>query len=302
MRSLVLILTVIMSYNVENFFHPEHDSLKNDYEFTADGDRHWSFSRYNAKAEAIARVIVNVGELTNAPMIVGLCEVENDQCLKKLTYLLRNCRYDFVHYESADDRGIDVAMLYRKELFKVLCSRPVPVFLDSLTHTRDILYIKGVADQDTLHLMVCHFPSQLGGAQASAWKRAKAKAVLQALTDSIYREDKNPKIVVMGDFNGEPKDDINGLRNVMVGTKMKSYKYHGQWSCIDQFYLSPAMDSIATPSVYDAEWLQEEDTKYLGLKPKRTWVGYKYNKGGFSDHLPILLDINFSTNHLLFPK
>lgn len=293
MSSLVLILFTLMSYNVENFFHPAHDTLKNDYEFTADGTRHWTFTRYNNKAEAIARVIVNAGELYDAPMVVGLCEVENELCLKKLTYLLRNYRYDYVHYESPDDRGIDVAMLYRREQLEVVSSRPVTVFLDSLTHTRDILYIKGVIqgvdNKDTLHLMVCHLPSQRGGTQASEWKRIAAKKVIQALTDSIYREDTNAKIVVMGDFNGEPKNDIRGLRNAMVGTKMKTYKYKGLWSCLDQFYLSPAIDSTATVRVFDAEWLQEEDTKYLGLKPKRTWVGYKYQKGGFSDHLPILL-------------
>ncbi len=289
MSSLVLILFTLMSYNVENFFHPEHDSLKNDYEFTADGSRHWSYTRYNNKAEAIARVIVNAGETNNPPMIVGLYEIENEACCKKLTYILRNCHYDYVHYESPDDRGIDVAMLYRKEQFEVLSSRSVTIFLDSLTRTRDVLYIKGVTEQDTLHFMFCHLPSQRGGTQASEWKRIAAKKVIQALTDSIYREDTNAKIVVMGDFNGEPKNDIRGLRNAMVGTKMKTYKYKGLWSCLDQFYLSPAMDSTATVHVFDAEWLQEEDTKYLGLKPKRTWVGYKYQKGGFSDHLPILL-------------
>lgn len=289
MSSLVLILFTLMSYNVENFFHPEHDSLKNDYEFTADGSRHWSYTRYNNKAEAIARVIVNAGETNNPPMIVGLYEIENEACCKKLTYILRNCHYDYVHYESPDDRGIDVAMLYRKEQFEVLSSRSVTIFLDSLTRTRDILYIKGVTEQDTLHFMFCHLPSQRGGTQASEWKRIAAKKVIQSLTDSIYREDIHAKIVVMGDFNGEPKDDIKGLRNAMMGTKMKTYKYKGLWSCLDQFYLSPAIDSTATVRVFDAEWLQEEDTKYLGLKPKRTWVGYKYQKGGFSDHLPILL-------------
>ncbi len=290
MSSLLLILFTLMSYNVENFFHPEHDSLKNDYEFIVDGTRHWSYTRYNAKAEAIARVIVNAGELNDPPTIVGLCEVENEACCKKLTYILRNCRYDYVHYESPDERGIDVAMLYRKEQFEVLSSRPVRVWLDSLTHTRDILYVKGVVNKsDTLHLMVCHLPSQLGGTQASAWKRAAAKAVIQGLTDSIYISHPQAKIIVMGDMNGEPTNDIQGLTNAMVGTKMMSYKYKGLWSCIDQFYLSPTIDSTATVRVFDADWLQEEDTKYLGLKPKRTWIGYKYQKGGFSDHLPILL-------------
>jgi hypothetical protein len=103
----------------------------------------------------------------------------------------------------------------------------------------------------------------------------------------------------MGDFNGKPKEDLRGLKNRMIVENQKSkveshgtHKYHGRWSCLDQFYTSPALDSLSTVRIYDAEWVQEPDEKYLGLRPKRTFNGFRYQQDGFSDHLPIVLMIN----------
>ena len=283
----------IVSYNVENFFHPEHDSLKNDWEFTKEGTRHWNYTRYNTKAENIARVIVNMsGWDTTA--IIGLCEVENEKCVKSLCWYLKNYGYRYIHYESKDERGIDVALLYQPKLFQVIQSKPLFVELKDSDYTRDILYVEGVYNQmDTLYLMLCHLPSQLGGEKASEWKREKAKAVIQHTTDSILSIHTTAKIVVMGDMNTSPKEDIQGLNNLMLPIQKHqkgTHKYQGIWTCLDQFYISNALLEHTKAYIYDAEWIQEEDKKYLGLKPKRTFIGYRYQKG-FSDHLPIYLDI-----------
>ena len=111
----------IVSYNVENLFHPKHDSVmidslwveKDDWEWTPEGERRWSYTRYERKIESIARVLTNIGEWDGVD-IAGLQEVENAACLRKLCYLLRLGEYDFVHYESPDPRGIDVALIYKK--------------------------------------------------------------------------------------------------------------------------------------------------------------------------------------------
>ena len=163
--------------------------------------------------------------------------------------------------------------------------------------TRDILYVCARVDKkDTLHLFVCHLPSRRGGAAETEWKREAVKKILQGAVDSVLAIEPQAKIVIMGDFNGEPKEDLSGLRNRMVVESQKSkveshgtHKYHGRWSCLDQFYTSPALDSLSTVRIYDAEWVQEPDEKYLGLRPKRTFNGYRYQKDGFSDHLPIVL-------------
>lgn len=285
----------IISYNVENLFHPEHDSLKNDIEFTPEGNKHWTYYRYKIKAENIARVIANISKW-DTPMIIGLCEIENDKCLKKLCWLFKNYNYKYIHYESNDERGIDVALLYQPELFQIIQSKPLHVELANNDFTRDILYVEGVYNQiDTLYLMLCHLPSQLSGQKASEWKREKAKAVIQQTTDSILREHETAQIVVMGDMNTVPKEDIEGLNNLMLPIQKQrkgTHKYQGIWTCLDQFYVSSALLERTKANIYDAEWIQEEDKKYLGLRPKRTFIGYRYQKG-FSDHLPIYLDITF---------
>ena len=307
----------VVSYNVENLFHPKHDSVmidslwveKDDWEWTAEGERRWSYTRYERKVENIARVLTNIGEWEGVD-IAGLQEVENAACLRKLCYTLRRGEYDFVHYESPDPRGIDVALVYKKSRVDTLRTKNLsiqtPPDLPSREEklvTRDILYVCAQVDKkDTLHLFVCHLPSQRGGAAESEWKRDAVKKVLQGAVDSVLAIEPQAKIVIMGDFNGEPQppeggwvtgDGLRGVRyqEPVNGKETGTHKYHGRWSCLDQFYTSPALDSLSTVRIYDAEWVQEPDEKYLGLKPKRTFNGFRYQKDGFSDHLPIVLMI-----------
>lgn len=297
MHLLAALLVVIVNYNVENLFHPAHDSLKDDIEWTAEGERHWSYTRYYRKVENIARVLTNIGEWDGVD-IVGLQEVENALCVKRLCYTLRKGEYDFVHYDSPDRRGIDVALIYKKGRVDTLKSERLKVKGErdgETLITRDILYVSAMMDKrDTMHFFVCHLPSQRGGAAESQWKRDQAKRVLQNAIDSVLAVDKHAKIVVMGDMNEAPKEDLRGVTNERMKELTKegygTHKYQGRWTCLDQFYLSPALDRVSTVSIYDAEWIQEADEKYLGLKPKRTYNGFHY-QNGYSDHLPIVLRI-----------
>lgn len=303
----------IVSYNVENLFHPEHDTIlkderirglegeriidKDDYEWTPEGERRWSYTRYYRKEDNIARVLTSMGEWSGVD-IVGLQEIENAAVVKRLCYTMRRNEYDFVHYESPDPRGIDVALIYKKSRVDTIRTRKLSCEERELK-TRDILYVCAQVDkQDTLHLFVCHLPSQRGGKAESEWKRKAAKEVLQTAIDSVFALHSDAKIIVMGDMNSEPKNDLKGLVNRMVvesqKSKVKNYgthKYQGRWTCLDQFYTSTNLQKISAVSIYDAEWIQEPDEKYLGLKPKRTYNGFHY-QNGYSDHLPIQLILN----------
>ena len=279
----------VVSYNVENLFHPKHDTVagieKEDLEWTPEGERRWSYSRYYRKVENIARVLTNIGEWPGVD-IVGLQEVENALCVKRLCTTLRRGEYDFVHYESPDRRGIDVTLLYKKARIDTIATRAIRV---SELMTRDILYVCARVDKrDTMHVFVCHLPSQRGGKAESEWKRQAAKQVLQQAVDSVYGTNPNAKIIVMGDMNsGDLR--MRGLED----ERMKgegTHKYQGRWTFLDHFYVSPSIDSISEARIYDAEWIQETDEKYMGLKPKRTYNGFRY-QNGFSDHLPIVLTI-----------
>ena len=283
----------IVSYNIENLFDYEHDTLKNDSSFLPDGDRHWTYYRYQTKLDRIAQVIVNISGWESAEM-VGLCEVENERCVRDLCYRLKRFHYKFVHYESADERGIDVALLYDSTKVKILDSKPLRVDLQGDV-TRDILYVEAlVGNQDTLYAMVCHLPSQLGGTAATEGKRNAVKQVLKQQVDSILRVQSEAKIVVMGDMNSDARDDLQGMSNMMIGCEKEgkgTHKYKGMWSCLDQFYLSTTLKNNANVIIFSPEWLLEEDTKYLDYQPKRTYVGYRYHDG-YSDHLPVVLRVS----------
>ena len=283
----------IISYNVENLFDCQHDTLKNDSSFLPDGMHHWTYYRYQIKLDRIAQVIVNISGWESAAL-VGLCEVENTRCLRDLCYRLKRFHYKYVHYESDDERGVDVALLYDSTKVKVLKSKPLKVDLNG-DRTRDVLYACCLLNKrDTIHTMVCHLPSQLGGGATTHWKRQAAKQVIQQQIDSIYSVHPEATIVVMGDMNSEAKDDLQGMNNLMIGLAKEgkgTHKYHGIWSCLDQFYVSSRLLEKAGARIFAPAWLQEEDTKYLDLQPKRTYVGFRYHDG-YSDHLPIVLHVS----------
>ncbi len=283
----------IISYNVENFFDATHDTLKNDYEYLAQGNRHWTYTRFERKAEHIAQVLANISGFST-PVIIGLCEVENEQCMQLLCRKMPHFPYKYVITDSPDQRGVDVALLYDSTAFTLIETHSLTVDLKNAT-TRDILYAKGtIHTNDTLHIFLCHLPAMLGGRAASQWKRERAKTILQQHIDSITLTTPSPQIIVMGDMNDEPKNDLQRMTNKMITLQKEGQgteKFQGHWSCLDQFYVSTNLDSLAVVSIYNADFLQEEDDKYGGRQPKRTFKGFHYQRDGYSDHLPIVMHI-----------
>ncbi|MBQ0124437.1 MAG: endonuclease [Bacteroidales bacterium] len=273
----VLLEVTVMFWNVENYFDPFDDPLKNDDDFTPEGVKHWTWRRFERKRDGIAKTIISTADGFGAlPVIVGLAEVENKMVLRQLVDKspLEGFGYGFIHRESPDKRGIDVALLYRKAAFKVFK-------VDSLRvksfPTRDILYVKGMlASGDTLHAIVVHLPSKLGGEKASGGRRDEALAVLDSCLDSIRTVRPEAKIIVMGDFNDGPESRKEG-----------TIKFQGVWETIDRFMV---YNLNVSEAVYRPYFLLEEDKTYMGMKPRRTFIGPRYN-GGLSDHLPIVLKI-----------
>ena len=303
MRQFVLIVTflfsvsalaevTIMSYNVENFFNPAVDSLNPDREYTPNGSRRWSAKRFHRKAEQVASVIA-ASVPDEYPDIVALNEVEDAQCLTRLCRKMPHYPYRFIHFDSPDHRGIDVAMLYDSVRLRPLAVRPITVSLPQVA-TRDILYASFVVDRrDTLHVFACHLPSQLGGQKASQWKRDSVKSLLHHHTDSILSLSPAANIVICGDMNMSPKDDLPALHNLMLtlDSDLGSHKYRGSWTCLDQFYVSDNLLPVSSADIFAASWLLEEDRPFLSVRPKRTFAGFRYVPNGYSDHLPIILKI-----------
>lgn len=292
----------ILFWNTENLFDYKDDPKKNDNEFLPDATRRWTYFRYRDKLKNLAKGIVASGD-EYVPDLVGLCEVENDSCLYDLTRRspLKEAGYRYVMTDSPDQRGIDVALLYQRGSFKLLQHQSIRIPFKQVKKapTRDILHVVGkVVSGDTLDVWVVHYPSRRGGKAKSEPYRLLVAEILKHAVDSVMQVRQNPNVVIMGDFNDGPSSPVmkklcsdGRLVNLMQGKKEGTYRYRGAWEILDQFLVS---ENVRTKNaeVLLHPFLLEEDEKYGGNKPFRTYNGMRY-QGGFSDHLPIILDLQF---------
>ncbi len=306
----------ILFYNTENFFDCENDTTKSDEEYLANADRNWTPQRFHLKAERLAKVIVAAGKW-DAPLLVGLCEIENRDVLEALvkTDPLTGIHYKIIQQDSPDPRGIEVALLYRSDLFHPFDYKVIPVndTQNPKFRTRDILKVVGtLGNNDTLTVYVNHWPSRYGGIMETQRYRAMAARILRAAIDNDLSENSNRKIVCMGDFNDTPTDQSidgqleakplqtaksNQLINLSANwltNDILTIKSKYRWEIFDQFIVSSGfMNSkhgilYLNAEIFKESFLLEKDFTYGGVKPKRTYQGFKYHNG-FSDHLPIVL-------------
>ena len=300
---LSLLLTgflTLVELNCENLFDCKHDTLKQDTEWLPEGKRQWTPARYWRKLNHIGQEILSCQE-DGVPDLVALVEVENDSCLFDLTRrsLLRGAGYEYLMTESPDVRGIDVALLYQPMTFRPICYDYLDIKpLKGMRPTRDILYVKGeTLKGDTLHVFVVHAPSRYAGEKRSQPNR---QLIADRLVGTIRRLPVDAKVMIVGDFNDGANDpalrflEDNGMHNVTAqaqgshGAKA-TYRYQGLWQSIDHIFVSSVLlNSIEQSFINDAPFLLEEDKKYGGVKPLRTYNGYRYQHG-FSDHLPLVV-------------
>ena len=262
--------------------------------------------RYWAKLNHLGQEIV--AQSNPIPDFVAMCEVENDSVMFDLTRrsLLRNAGYEYVMTSSPDERGIDVALLYQPASFSLLHSQSIRIKpLPDTRPTRDILYASGlIITGDTLHVFGVHAPSRRGGEVASRPYRLHVADRLAAAVDSIYAESRDAKIIVAGDFNDYAdspalkrlyQHHLINISHDARGTHgaKATYRWHGEWRSLDQIMCSPSMAAAKQKcQIGDLPFLLEDDEKYGGKKPYRTYLGPRY-LGGYSDHLPLLVQFAF---------
>lgn len=309
-------------YNLENLFDLEDDSLTRDESFTPEGENHYSYGRYSKKMNAIAKTLLALGGW-RPPEIIGLCEVESRWVMEGLTQYssLKNAGYEIIHQDSPDRRGIDIACIYLPERFNLILYKYFEVNfpLDPERRTRDMLYIKGILpNADTLHMFVNHWPSRYGGQFSSEPSRIFVAEMLRQKVDSLNERFQNPLIAICGDFNDEPVDlsmtdhlkakskaeeaTESDLVNLMypIQYKFGTHAFGGEWGVLDQFIVSKSLlsDNATTRTngflvgIFDAPWLLVPNAAGMDV-PFRTYQGPAY-KGGYSDHLPIFLDLKLS--------
>ena len=292
-----------MFWNVENFFDWRNDSTTvSDLEFSAAGERHWTWKRFQAKANAFAKAIFwTEAETGRLPDIIGLEEVENAFVLRQVLQktALRKLDYKYVHYDSPDSRGIDVALLYRSSRLELLDSKPCHLFAaDTVMATRDILLCVFQKDSAKFAVLVNHHPSKYGGAAESEPRRRIAVERLRFLADSLAAIGID-RIIAGGDFNDTPDNPVFALLEPALlpmhldhfRRGLGTIKYDGKWDLIDHIYVSPALAPLARMQILRIPFLLTRDTVHSGEKPLRTYTGPRHT-GGVSDHLPVLLEVS----------
>ncbi len=302
-----------MFYNVENLFDTTDDPNTKDDEFTPEGSKRWNTERYEKKLKNLSIVISSIRD-DELPELVGLCEIENRKVIHDLIMQerIKNARYRFVHKDSPDTRGIDVALLYNAEEFLYLNHKIIPVKpeFDKDFKSRDILYVRGIINKkDTLHVFINHWKSRWGGTEETEKYRVEYARLVRNEINRITNAYNPSKILVMGDLNDTPnnksvkeilKADNTGnkesLYNLMLPFTEKglgTHNYKGEWSVLDHIIVSNSLLNSETgfvvknkeAHIFSAGWITYESKD--GYKsPNRTYGGLNYY-GGYSDHYPV---------------
>ena len=310
----------IAFYNLENLFDTINDPNKFDESSPIMELKTDRAEIYKKKVKNMARVIADIGlEVTNnSPAILGICEVENREVVEDVINdsLLRDKNYGIVHYPSPDIRGIDVALLYQKKLFKPISTSSHELKIYDLSsrnriYTRDQLLVSGELEGDFIHIIVNHWPSRSGGEAKSAPNRKAAAKLSKHLVDSLQTIDPYAKVFILGDLNDNPTDTSikDGLKTEKhrkkVGLKgiynpyenyfkdgLGTTAYRDAWSLFDQIMLTkPLLEKDFTSfrfykaNIYNKNYLIDKSGTFKGY-PKRSF-SYSGFTDGFSDHFPV---------------
>jgi hypothetical protein len=314
-------LRTIAFYNLENLFDIKNDTLIYDDDRTPEGKDAWTQERYEHKLAQLSKVIAQIGSDTskNPPDVLGVCEVENIGVLLDLVNHpnIRSYDYGIVHFDSPDERGIDVALLYRKSVFIPMAFESRRLLLskdnDKRDYTRDQLVVEGLLDNENIHFIVNHWPSRSGGEARSRPFRLAAAKLNKRIIDSIQRNNSLAKIISMGDFNDDPVDPsfkkvlgVKGKKKQLdsmslFGPMEKLFRrgegslaYRDKWNVFDQMYMTANLVDSQNESyqfwkagIFTPNFIIDPNGKYKGY-PLRTYAGGSYI-GGYSDHFPVYM-------------
>ena len=318
----------VMEYNVENMFDTLHTAGLSDIDFTPTGSYQWNSQRYWAKLGRLSRVIAAAGGAQPIDLL-ALVEIENDSVVNDLIHHTKLWRmgYECVVSHSADVRGINVALVYLPYRFRLLSKDSLRVAPQgkTLRPTRDILHVVGeLVTGDTLDVYVCHFPSRRGGKQSQNFRESVAQH-LRHYVDSVMCMRSQPNVLIMGDFNGYWPESFltEGLGVQLAATSEAvqpnelylltyalkggadvrgTYKFQGEWNQLDHFVVNGTMlddnrkghpyIKSSSCKLFCPMFLLKKERSGEGVRPYRTYLG-NYYQGGYSDHLPILLDLYF---------
>lgn len=306
---------IVAFYNVENLFPPDPVPVHR-LDPTLSGLRNWDDRKYRNKLFKISHAFQLIQEAEGVlPMLIGLSEIEGKKPLEDLLALdpLRQ-NYDFIHYDSLDERGVDVALLYDKTKIEIISSEPISYFFEipddnpaNYDTTRDILFCKVKFQEQIINVFVLHLPSK----REKDINKPKRDFILKDLKEKLSAPElKNQSVIILGDFNENPDNEniVNLLYHDITERKMQNpfqnlFKnqifstFHIKNGLLfDQIILSEEFFDANFPikfkmaKVFNPEKLSTWNKKLSG-RPFRTYSGNRYF-GGYSDHFPVLVEFD----------
>ena len=315
----------VVFYNLENLFDIYNDPETHDDEFTPHGVKQWNEIRYQKKLTNMERVLFDIAaQQKEYPIVIGVSEIENRSVLEDLISQpkLKGANYRICHYDSPDARGVDVAFLYRSDVFKIQGSDNIKLHVEGLPNfrTRDLVVMWGTIEDEPFYFLVSHWPSRLGGKEASQFKRDACAKQIREIKDSLLRENPATKVIVMGDFNDDATDDsiveVMGAKgkvwelekgdffnpyNEMLRAGLGTLAYQDEWNLFDNICVTENLVNADRGTlklikgnkyygnIFTRPYMLQLEGQYKNY-PLRTFVTNNF-QNGFSDHFPVYIYI-----------
>ena len=315
----------VVFYNLENLFDIYNDPETHDDEFTPTGVKQWNQTRYEKKLWNMERVLFDIAAIQkDYPIVIGVSEIENRSVLEDLVSQpkLKGANYRICHYDSPDARGVDVAFLYRSDVFKLEGSDNIKLHVEGLPNfrTRDLVVMWGTIEDEPFYFLVSHWPSRLGGKEASQFKRDACATQIREIKDSLLRENPATKVIVMGDFNDDATDDslveVMGAKgsvkeleagdffnpdNEMLRAGLGTLAYQDEWNLFDNICVTENLVNAEKGklriikgkkfygNIFTRPYMLQLEGQYKNY-PLRTFVSNNF-QDGYSDHFPVFIYI-----------
>ena len=316
---------MVAFWNFENLFDIYDDPETHDEEFTPEGVKKWNEVKYQKKLSNMERVIFDMAAINkDYPVVIGLSEIENRSVLEDFVNQpkLKGAKYRICHFDSPDARGVDVAFLYRADVFKLEGSDNIKLNVPELPNfrTRDLVVMWGTIEGEPFYFLVSHWPSRLGGKEASQFKRDACARQIREIKDSLLQANPATKVVVMGDFNDDATDaslvKIMGakgkLKELQTGDFFNPYyqmlkaglgtlAYQDSWNLFDNICVTENLVNGTYGklrlikgkkfygNIFTRPYMLQQEGQYKGY-PLRTFVTNNF-QNGFSDHFPVYIYI-----------
>ena len=315
----------VVFYNLENLFDIYDDPETHDEEFTPEGAKQWNEIKYQKKLSNMERVLFDIAAINrDYPVVIGVSEIENRTVLEDLISQpkLKGANYRICHFDSPDARGVDVAFLYRADVFKLQGSDNIKLNVPELPNfrTRDLVVMWGTVEGEPFYFLVSHWPSRLGGKEASQFKRDACAKQIREIKDSLLKENPATKVIVMGDFNDDATDaslvKVMGakgkVKDLQKGDFFNPYfqmlragygtlAYQDAWNLFDNICVTENLVNAEDGklrivkgdkfygNIFTRPYMLQQEGQYKGY-PLRTFVSNNF-QNGFSDHFPVYIYI-----------